>query len=139
LDRRVEPEGDLGAGQVIVDRLGHADHREVLSVQLVRCPQRVVTADGDHGVEFERPGCGQDAVGPVFRGERVGAGRSEDGPAPGQNGPARPGFEPDGLVVDQAAPAVEYADALVAMVHGSADDDGSDHCVEAGTVTTTGE
>ena len=48
LERRVEAEGHIGGGEVVVDRLRDAEHRNVvLTVEPRRGPQRVLAADRD--------------------------------------------------------------------------------------------
>ena len=54
LHRGVEAERDVGADDVVVDRLRHADDRQpVLGVQPAGDAQRAVAADDDDGVEAE--------------------------------------------------------------------------------------
>ncbi len=53
-DRGVEPEGELGGGQVVVDRLRHADHGEAGFGELERDAERAVAADADERVDPER-------------------------------------------------------------------------------------
>src|SRR6187455_2609472 len=50
-DRRIEAEAAGRADDVIVDRLGYADQRNALLVELVGDGQRAVTADADEGIE----------------------------------------------------------------------------------------
>ncbi len=77
----VEAEGELGAREVVVDGLGHADDRHAELVQLVGHPQRVLAADGDEGVDAEPFEAGPAGVDPSVDGERVGPRRAQDGAA----------------------------------------------------------
>ena len=47
----VEAEGDLGGGEVVVDRLRHADDRDALAVELVGDAEGVLAADRDERVD----------------------------------------------------------------------------------------
>jgi hypothetical protein len=58
--RRVETEGDHRAGQVVVDRLGDADHGHPHFGEAMGVPQRAVVADGDHDIHAEAFEIGQD-------------------------------------------------------------------------------
>ena len=49
-----EPEGEDGAADVVVDRLGHADDGDPVPVHLLGDRERAVTADDHQGVEAER-------------------------------------------------------------------------------------
>ena len=51
LHRRVEPEGDLGPRQVVVDGLGQAHHGKAQLEEAPGRTQGVVAPDGHHGVE----------------------------------------------------------------------------------------
>jgi hypothetical protein len=51
LDRRIEPESEVGRVDVVVDCLGNADHVHSLGVKLVGDPQGVLASDGYQTVE----------------------------------------------------------------------------------------
>src|SRR5205807_1048755 len=52
VDGRVETEGEIGRGQVVVNRLGHADHRQLEIVEQARGDaERIVAADGHQSGE----------------------------------------------------------------------------------------
>jgi hypothetical protein len=53
LYRGLKAEGHIGGGQVIVDGLRHADHRDPLVRQHLRDLLRAVTADVDHRIELQ--------------------------------------------------------------------------------------
>ena len=79
LHRGVEAEGDVGAGEVVVDRLGDADHRHAVGRQPARDAERVLAADRDQRVDafaLERLAHERGAVGAVLVGVR--ARRAED-------------------------------------------------------------
>ena len=88
VQRGVEPEGDVGGAEVVVDRLGHADDVEPLGEQAAGRAQRVLAADRDQPVEpvaLERLAHLIHAVGAL---EDVGAAAAQDRAAAGQD-PAR--------------------------------------------------
>ena len=68
----VEAEGHVRAGEVVVDRLRHADDREaVLAVEARGRAERVLAADRDQAVDPKRLERAADQVGPVVALERV--------------------------------------------------------------------
>ena len=70
--RRVEAEGLLGARNVVVDGLGHPDHRyEALGMGTVCDRQRAFAADDDQGIQPELGQGGQGPLHPVVGQPRV--------------------------------------------------------------------
>ena len=56
IDRGIETEGDIGAGEVVVDGLGDADGVDAVDlIELVSDTERVVSADCDQGIELVGP------------------------------------------------------------------------------------
>src|SRR5262249_23714168 len=110
VDRRVETEGEIGAREVIVDRLGNADHLDAKLKELLRDRESVVAANGDEGITamlLQSIDATLQAIGTL---SGVRAGRTQDGAAAREN--AADGFEVDGhaLVLQQATPAFEEAE-----------------------------
>ena len=53
-DRGIEPEGDVGPADVVVDRLWDADHREAFVGEFQRRPERPIPTDDDEAVDAVR-------------------------------------------------------------------------------------
>ena len=135
--RRVEPERVVGGGEVVVDRFGDAhDRRIVLSVQAGGHAEGVLAADHDQGIQSGQ-GC-ERGLEAALDLEGVGARGAQDGAAAGQDAADVPGAERPGGAVDQAAPAVQDADHLIAAVE-RAPGDGADHRVQARAVPASCE
>ena len=107
LHRGVEPEGLVGAADVVVDRLRDAEDRQlVVGVQADRGAERVLAADGYEPVELERLHVPGNPLRTVVAPERVGPRRPEDRAAPGQDPPRRLERELLHDVLQRAAPTV---------------------------------
>ncbi|EGJ74632.1 putative 6-phosphofructokinase [Streptomyces sp. Tu6071] len=138
-DGGVEAEGAVGRGDVVVDRLRHADDRHPALGEHPRGGQGALAADRDEDVDAE------------FAGEfgRVGAGfgeppalqtgRAEDRAAAGEDAAHRVEVEFAVVPVEQALVPVLEPDHLVTVVRDGAVHDRPDHCVEARTVAACGE
>ena len=131
VDRGVESEREIGDHQVVVDRLGDADHGDAeVVVEPERDAQGIVSADHDEGVQLE-PGevlAEGDQVGfrvPIG----IGAGRAEDAPALCDDAVGLGGRERAGHVLDQAPPALQDADASRRLL-GELLDNGADDGVQ---------
>jgi len=131
------------AGDVVVDRLGHADNGDAAGKELVADGQRAVATDDDQGVERE-PVAGVDAPLRVVHGlavalARVGegvaaVGGAEDGAADPQDAGHVLGQQHARAVgVEQPVEAVLQAQDPDSRVDGGLDD-GPDDRVEAGGV-----
>ena len=136
----IEAEGVVGAGEVVVDRLGDADHRHLVGRQAAGDPERVLAADGDQSVEaklLHARGDERGAVAAVLVG--VGAGGAEDRPATRQQ--ARNLLHPQlaSLAGQDAGPAVAQAKEGMVTVLDALADYAADDRVEAGTVAAAGE
>src|SRR6478736_9859998 len=139
LDGGLEAERHLGEGDVVVDRLGHADDGKTVLVQAVDDTHRALATDADDGVE-PVPVVGlAHALEAVLVGERLVAARAEDRATEGQDAAAPVDVEDLVVVVHDPAPGIAEADdgAVVRDLGGAgrAPDDG----VEAGTVPAPGE
>ena len=140
LQSGVVAECHVGAVDVVVDGLGHPDHRNALLVEPVRGGQGALAADRDQHVDpvvlqrlFD---IGQ--TGAQFL--RVGPGGAEHGAALGQQSlVAVVVVELDAPVLQQAPPAVLESDhrGVVAGVAGP--HHGADDGIEAGAVAAAGE
>ena len=116
VDRGVEAEGVVGGGEVVVDRLRHADHvQAVLGVEARGGAEGVLAADRDQPVDPGRRQVGGDPLGPVVDGERVGPRGAEDGAAAGQDAAHLGHPERPPVVLERPAPAVPVADELVPL------------------------
>ena len=146
--RGVEAETAGRAPDVVVDGLGHADHRDAHQVELMRDLQRAVAADDDQRVQLHlREGLDHafGVVGmapPVGDGifERVAAiGRAEDGAAQPQDAGDVPGRQqPRARRVEQSVKAVLEPDDLDSGVERRLDHRTNDR-VEAGRVAAAGQ
>jgi len=138
LHRGVEAERHLGAAQVVVDRLGHADAGHVELGEAVGDPQGVVTADRHDRLDLhlvEHLGRALAATG-LFEGVR--ARGPENGAAAGEQVLALRRLEGHRATVEDPAPPVEEADELVPGP-GPGEHDGTDDGVQPRAVTTTGQ
>ena len=102
VDGGVEAEGEVGAGQIVVDGLGDADDFDARSIELLRDRERVVAADGDEGVA---PCCfrllmQRSRPSGVLGG--IGARGAQDGAAAGQNAAHR--SRSSGMVLSSSRP-----------------------------------
>jgi hypothetical protein len=122
----VEPEGDVGAAEVVVDRLRDAQDRGTVAVELVGGAERVLAADRDQAVDLE---VGERLPG-AFRAllvlVDVGPGGSEDRPAAVQDPPRRVDREVFVVGLEDPAPAVVEADDLVLVNIDALADDRAD-------------
>ena len=138
-DRRVEPDRDVRAGDVVVDGLRDADDRKtVLPVEAMRDRQRVFATDGHDAVELRLAEVAEDRLDAALDLVGIGPGRAEDRPAARQDAgdlaTAERGEDPFG----QALPTVTHRHHLVPAI-GRAADDRTDDGIEAGTVTAAGQ
>ena len=140
LHRGVEAEGELGARQVVVDGLRHADDLHAELVELVGHAEGVLAADGDEGVDAE-VARGWPCTASTPPSILNGLVRDEPSIVPprGSDAPHGLDVERPGVAVDDAPPAVEEADELVAVGALALADDRPHHGVEAGAVTAAGQ
>ena len=140
LHRGLEAEREVGAGQVVVDRLRDADDVHARLRQLARDAERVLAADRDQRVEPQLLERRLHALEPVLLLEDVGPRRAEDRPAAMQD-PARSTrcVRSHRVGGQHSCPAVAEADELVPVVVDPLAHDGADHGVEAGAVAAAGQ
>ena len=138
-DRAVETDAVLGDEQVVVHRLGYADHSCAVLGEPRRHAERVVAADGDERLEVVVLEVAQHLLAPALAlhgvDPRAAQHGAADGKDPGERGPPE---RHDVAVAEEACPAVANADDRVTVEEGAAPDR-TDRCVEAGGVTTAGE
>ena len=137
--RRVEAERVVGGAQIVVDRLGHPDDADAELAETGRDTERVLAADRDERVDAVLVQCGRHLVEAMVDLERVGARRPEYRAAARQDATDFRHAEGHGDVLERSLPAVPVAHEFVAVHADALAHDGTDHCVQAGTVTATGE
>ncbi|CAL2072087.1 hypothetical protein GPN2_22421 [Streptomyces murinus] len=137
--RGVEAEGAVRGGDVVVDRLGHADDRETRVGEHPGRRQGALAADRDQRVDAELP----DHVGGPLAGlpqpVPLQPGGAEDGAAQGQDAADRVQVEGPVVAVEQAPVAVLESNDLVVVLRHRAVHDRTDHGVQAGAVAACGE
>src|SRR5690606_279090 len=139
VDGGVEPDGDVGAVDVVVDGGGDAHDRDaLLGVEPVCAAETAVSADDHQAVDAalaQRVG----GVGPAFRLEEgITAGRAEDGASALDDVGDAAWSQLDDVVVDQALIAAVDAGHAQTVVDGGAND-GTDARVHARCVAAAGE
>ena len=138
-DRGVEPEGGVGAVDVVVDRLGYAHAGHAVLAEEHGHRLRVVSPKRDQCVNlvgFENFLDLVDAAGNLFH---VGPRRVQDGATLQLD--AIGAFQGEGnpIVVKHAAPAVEKADELIAIVIDAFFDGRIDHGIQPGAISSAGQ
>src|SRR5690606_6665484 len=136
---RVEADGAVGAGDVVVDRLGDGDDRQTGLRALARRVEGAVTADADQAVDPLRLQRGVDRLQATLNGVRVVARRAQQG-ATGVEDPADVAAgELLHVPLGDTLPPVAEADDGVAVLAQTVLHHCPDGGVEAGTVSTAGE
>ncbi len=137
--RRVEAEGEVGAGEVVVDGLGYADHIDAEVGQLGRDPEGVLAADRDQRVDAVLGEVRLDLLHAAVDLERVGPRGPQDRAATRQD-PAHLGHpELHGDALERAAPSVTEADEVVVVVLDPLADHRPDHRVQPRAVASAGQ
>jgi hypothetical protein len=139
LHRGVEAEGHVGAGQVVVDRLRHADHLHAVGREPARDAERVLAADRHERVDAEalhRRPHRRRAVGAAL--VRVRARGAEDRAAAVQDARRRQRGELHRRALQHAGPSVAEAEQLVPALDPRAHDAADDR-VEPRAVAPTGQ
>ena len=114
---RVEAERVVGRGEVVVDRLRHADDRERMLLEEPRGDaERVLAADGDEAVEPLRLDVLEDALDAVLELVRVRARGAENRAPRGRIPEIARLSSGSELALDEPAPALAHADHLVPAV-----------------------
>ena len=136
--RRIKTKGVIGAGEIVVDGLRHADHLHAHLRELVGNAERIVAADGNHAFEAEAFEGFADALRAVLFLHDVGAAALKNRTALGLKAFHVFEREPAAFTRQRAAPAGGKA------VHFDARrrtffDDAADNRVQAGAVSTTRE
>ncbi|GDY43894.1 hypothetical protein SANT12839_047760 [Streptomyces antimycoticus] len=139
IDGGVEAEGVVGAGHVVVDRLGHSDHLDALAAQGRGDAERVLAADRDERVHLVLGEGLPHPADPVLAGQGIGPGGSEDGAAARQDAAHGRDVQRHDGSFEHAAPAVPHSDELEAVDLHALSDDAADRGVEPGAVTAAGQ
>ena len=138
LDRGVEAERHVGAEDVVVDGLRHADHGQVDEVvEPAGDGEAAVPADDDQAVEGHLLEDLAHPLGAVRVVERTPPLRAQQGAAAGQHPPQGADVEGHGALLQHPVPGVQEADDLVPVDGLPLAHDGADHRVETGAVTPT--
>jgi hypothetical protein len=128
--RGVMPECHIGAIDVVVDRLRHADYRDVLLGQPMRGRERAFATDRDEHVDAVVVQRLLDLVEPGAQLLRVNSGGTQHGPALGQQAViAVIVGQVDASVLKQSTPPVLEADDRRAVSHVAGPHDRTDHRV----------
>ena len=140
LDRGLEAEREVGRGEVVVDRLRHADDVDAVLVQLARDAERVLAADRDQRVEaaglHRRLDLAQAVRRPCRRwcGTTRGSSRRGAGSrACSRRSRSMPSF------FEHSGPAVAEAEEFMAVGVDALAHDGPDDRIESGAVAAPGE
>ncbi len=140
LYRGVETERHVGAFDVVVDRLRHADDREpALGEQPAGDAQRPVAADDDQPFEAHVGERLFDQVDATVDVERATSPCAEHGAAARQHAAHRFDRERQRSAFHDAVPGVAEADDLVAEMAFALADDGAQHGVETRTIAPAGQ
>ncbi len=139
VDRGVEAEGEVGAGEVVVDRLGDADDVHAEVGELGGDAEGVLAADRDQRVDAQAGEVRLDLLDAAVDLERVGTGRAEDGTAARQDAADLGHPERLGQPLQRATPAVPEAQKLVTVGVHTLADHRADHRVQAGAVAAAGQ
>ena len=139
VDRGVEAEGEVGAGEVVVDRLRDADDVDAEVGELGGDAEGVLAADRDQRVDPVGREVVLDPLDAAVDLERVGARGLQDRAAARQDAADLVDAERGGQVLQRPAPAVEEADELEAVLPDALADDGPDDGVQAGAVAAAGQ
>ena len=116
-DCRVESKRVVGPVEIVVDRLGNADHRKaMLLVEPRRDPERVLAADRDQSVEARSFEALHHAVDAALELVWVRPRRPEYGPPAREDPRDLARAERLQLVLDEPAPAVAHADDVVSTL-----------------------
>src|SRR6266545_1926992 len=137
-DRRVEAEGVVGAGQIVVDGLRDPDDLHPRLEELLRHPEGVLPPDGDDGLDVVLRNVAEDRLHASLTLERVRPRGAEDGPAEVEDARDRLLVEPEVIAVHEAAPPVPDADELEAVLLAPADHRADDR-VQARAVAAAGQ
>ena len=143
--RRVETEGDVGPGDVVVDGFGQSDDVQPGLLQPQGVLLRAAAADANEGVEMVAVVSLDDGRGHVpdlaadLHLVRLIAAGAQDGSAAGENAREHVALQGHGAVVDQSAKAVAEADHFHPKNIARRLPHAADGGVQAGTITAAGQ
>ena len=138
-DRRVEADAVISLGEVVVDRLGHADHSHAVFVKPLRDAESVVAAYRDERVDPPAADALEHGTARCLVLSRVGARRAQHRPALTED--AHHVSDPEGSrlgLAEQSGPAVRDPYELVTLRRRS-QDDRPDRRVQTRSVASSGE
>lgn len=138
-DGRVEAEGDVGGGDVVVDGLRDPDDRQARLGEEVRRLEGALAADRDDGVEAQVRDVAAGGLDAADQVRGLDPGGAEDGAAAGEYAAHRVEVELAVVTLQQALPPVVEADDLVTVVDDGAVHDGTDDGIQTGAVSAGGE
>ncbi len=131
---RVEAEGDVRDGDVVVDGLRDADDGQAVVRHQPGRLQRALAADRDDRVQTQFLDVAPGPLHAVPQVRGLDPGGAEDGAAAGQDAAHRIQVELQIVALQEALPAVPETDDLVAVVGDGTVHDGPDDGVQAGAV-----
>ena len=131
---RVEAEGEIGAGQIVVDRFRNAHYFYSVVKKFLRYRKRVVAANGDQRIASMFLEVFRAALQAVRTFGGVGARGAQDSAATRQNARHRRQVELHGFVFQQPAPALHESHKLVFIVKGALAHDRPNDRIESRTV-----
>ena len=135
--RSVEPEGVVGCGQVVVNRLWHPDDTEPIVGELLGYTQCVLAADRDQRVDASILDVRPDSVQPTVDLVRVGPRGPQDGATACQD-PADIGkTQRTNQALQRALPAITEAHELIAVRLDSPCHRRPDNRVQSRTISAT--
>ena len=148
VQRGIETEGHFGGAEVVVNGLGHANHRQATAMQIQSDLLRAVTAHHDERVQAQSTGVVEHALREIAHDflpvlgqlvlERIAAvGGTEDGSTPRQNAADALRIQPYRLLgPDQPVKTVADADHLPSVFLHRTPYRRPDHRVQSGTIAT---
>ena len=136
---RVEAEGEVGAGQIVVDGLRNAHHFHSVGEKLLRHRERVIAANRDQGVATMFLEVLDAVLQAAFMLGRIGARGAQDGAAARQDATHRREVEFHGLVFQHPAPALHESHELVFVVKSALAHHRPNHRVQPGAIASAGQ
>src|SRR5215469_8168175 len=139
VDCGVEAEGVVGSGKIVVDSLGNSDHFYLYLKELLGDRERVITADGDEGVDLVLLKSLDAQVEAVAVFGRVGARGAQNGATAGKNAADAREVEGHEFVLHQSPPAFEKSHKLVLVVKVSLAHHGADDRVQSWAIASASQ
>ena len=137
--RRIEAEADVGAVEVVVDGLGNANAGHAGLNQRVGDGLRIVTADGDQRIELVGLEDLDAFLDPALDFAHIGPRGTKNRAALDQNLVHFLQRQLHGVVVEDAAPAFQESDKLVAVVIDAFPYDRMNDRIQSGAIAAAGQ